>query len=283
MHARMRRAAVVAAALCARLVAAAPACAAQPDCNGPRGARQQDLHPGVHVRRVHRLRHRRRDAGAARRRCSPSCATRATATSSCSRSAACRPSGCARCSTSTGIKASARHVDVGTPALPAEPRPDPRGEPRSSASRTSAPAPTPRNYTTEAQWIGLRRVPRRARRAGPQGRPDADDPQPQLGVRDLVRRTTPTTILLAHTDPRNVVFQVDLYWSTRGLGTAEGATSVAQADDLSAELVRRLGNRAQLFHVKDMATTGRRSRAGSRSSGAGGSTSRRSSPRARDR
>ena len=39
-----------------------------------------------------------------------------------------------------------------------------------------------------------------------------------------------------------------------GLGTAAGATSVAHADDLSAQLVRRLGNRAQLFHVKDMAT-----------------------------
>ena len=32
-------------------------------------------------------------------------------------------------------------------------------------------------------------------------------------------------------------------------------TSVSEADDLSAELVRRLGNRAQLFHVKDMSTT----------------------------
>jgi sugar phosphate isomerase/epimerase len=62
-------------------------------------------------------------------------------------------------------------------------------------------------------------------------------------------------ILLSHTDPRNVEFQVDLYWSTRGLGVATGATSVSQADDLSADLVRRLGNRAQLFHVKDMSTT----------------------------
>ena len=66
--------------------------------------------------------------------------------------------------------------------------------------------------------------------------------------------TTPYDILLANTDPRNVVFQLDLYWSTRGLGTAAGATNVSQADDLSAALVRRLGNRAQLFHVKDMAT-----------------------------
>ena len=98
--------------------------------------------------------------------------------------------------------------------------------------------------------------------------------------------TMPYDILLAHTDPRNVEFQVDLYWSTRGLGTAAGATSVSQADDLSAQLVRRLGNRAQLFHVKDMSTTIPATSprpAGSRSSARAGSTSRRSSPRARDR
>ena len=89
--------------------------------------------------------------------------------------------------------------------------------------------------------------------------------------------------LLAHTDPRNVELQVDLYWSTRGLGTVAGATSVSQADDLSAELVRRLGNRAQLFHVKDMATGPGVPRRDPDRRAPAGSTSRRSSPRARDR
>ena len=61
-------------------------------------------------------------------------------------------------------------------------------------------------------------------------------------------------ILVENTDPRNVVFQVDLYWSTNGLGVAAGATSVDAADDLSADLLERLGNRVQLAHVKDMAS-----------------------------
>ena len=52
-------------------------------------------------------------------------------------------------------------------------------------------------------------------------------------------------ILMAHTDPRNVVFQLDLYWATFG-----GADPV--------ELLERYGNRIQLFHVKDMRASDRR-------------------------
>jgi sugar phosphate isomerase/epimerase len=62
--------------------------------------------------------------------------------------------------------------------------------------------------------------------------------------RDVFERVfgdrTAFDILVEHTDPRNVVFQVDLYWATRG-----GADPV--------ELLERYGNRIQLFHVKDMA------------------------------
>jgi sugar phosphate isomerase/epimerase len=49
-------------------------------------------------------------------------------------------------------------------------------------------------------------------------------------------------ILMAYTEPRNVVFQVDLYWATNGGGIAN-----------PVELLERYGNRIQLFHVKDMA------------------------------
>ena len=49
-------------------------------------------------------------------------------------------------------------------------------------------------------------------------------------------------ILMEYTDPRNVVFQVDLYWATNGGGIAN-----------PVELLERYGNRIQLFHVKDMA------------------------------
>ena len=85
-----------------------------------------------------------------------------------------------------GLKATSRHVDVGTPANPLRLRPDPRGQPHARH---------------QVLWLGrhaqlrdrggvggLRRVPQRARRAGPQGRSDAHGPQPQLGVRAHVRR-----------------------------------------------------------------------------------------------
>ena len=49
-------------------------------------------------------------------------------------------------------------------------------------------------------------------------------------------------ILMANTDPRNVVFQLDLYWATNGGGL-----------DNPLEVLERYGNRIQLFHVKDMA------------------------------
>jgi sugar phosphate isomerase/epimerase len=45
---------------------------------------------------------------------------------------------------------------------------------------------------------------------------------------------------MAHTDPRNVVFQLDLYWAVNG-----GADPI--------DVIERYGDRIQLFHVKDMA------------------------------
>jgi sugar phosphate isomerase/epimerase len=153
-----------------------------------------------------------------------------------------------------GIKASARHVDVGTPAAPAD-LDKILAENRILGIKDFGSGSTPRNYTTQAQWVAyaeyLNALGERARKAGQTLMVHNHNHEFETSFVD----TTAYDVLLAHTDPRNVEFQVDLYWSTRGLGVAEGATSVAQADDLSAELVRRLGNRAQLFHVKDMSTT----------------------------
>ena len=154
-----------------------------------------------------------------------------------------------------GIKASARHVDVGTPAAPAN-FDQILAENKILGIKDFGSGSTPRNYTTEAQWVAyaeyLDALGERARKAGQTLMVHNHNHE----FESSYAGTMAYDVLLAHTDPRNVEFQVDLYWSTRGLGVAEGATSVAQADDLSAELVRRLGNRAQLFHVKDMATTG---------------------------
>lgn len=155
-----------------------------------------------------------------------------------------------------GIKASGRHVNVGTPEAPVDLNKI-LAENRILGIKDFGSGATPRatTYTTEAQWIAyaeyLDALGERARKAGQSLMVHNHNWEFETSFAD----TTPYDVLLAHTDPRNVEFQVDLYWSTRGLGVAEGATSVAQADDLSAQLVRRLGNRAQLFHVKDMSTT----------------------------
>ena len=45
---------------------------------------------------------------------------------------------------------------------------------------------------------------------------------------------------MANTDPRNVVFQLDLYWAVR------------RRTQNPLALLERYGNRIQLFHVKDM-------------------------------
>ena len=155
---------------------------------------------------------------------------------------------------SYGIKASSRHVDVGTPAAPAD-LDKILAENRILGIKDFGSGATPRTYTTEAQWVAYAKyldgLGERARKAGQTLMVHNHNWEFTTAFGD----TTPYDVLLANTDPRNVEFQVDLYWSTNGLGTRAGATSVAQADDLSAQLVRRLGNRAQLFHVKDMATT----------------------------
>ena len=153
-----------------------------------------------------------------------------------------------------GIKASARHVNVGSPEAPVDISTI-LAENRILGIKDFGSGSTPRSYTTEAQWVAYARyldaLGEQARKAGQRLMIHNHNYEFEASFAG----TMAYDVLLAHTDPRNVEFQVDLYWSTRGLGVAEGATSVAQADDLSAELVRRLGNRAQLFHVKDMSTT----------------------------
>ena len=251
MPARMRRA--FAAALCLFAVAAAPASAAQPDCTG-RGVPvnkisiQEFTFAGVlgtatgdtaraRLRQVFGYLH---DTGYRNIELYtlnglPATEVRALLDE-------------------YGLKASARHVNVGSPESPVDIS-SILAENRVLGIKDFGSGATPRNYTSEAQWVAYAKyldgLGERARKAGQTLMVHNHNWEFETVFGD----TTPYETLLANTDPRNVVFQVDLYWSTRGLGTATGATSVAQADDLSAQLVRRLGNRAQLFHVKDMSTT----------------------------
>jgi sugar phosphate isomerase/epimerase len=142
-----------------------------------------------------------------------------------------------------GLKASARHVNVGTPTSPVDFQ-QILGENRTLGIKFFGSGGTP-NYATEAEWIAyaeyLNELGAQARRAGQTLMVHNHNWEFQRVFGDR----TAFDILMEHTDPRNVVFQVDLYWATLG-----GADPV--------ELLERYGNRIQLFHVKDMRASDRR-------------------------
>ncbi len=141
-----------------------------------------------------------------------------------------------------GLQASARHVDVGTPENPAD------IEQILADNKTlgvkyfgSGSTPIfPLIYTTEAQWVAyaeyLDALGAQARQHGQTLMVHNHD----IEFETVFGDRTVFDILMANTDPRNVVFQLDLYWAVNG-----GADPV--------ELLERYGNRIQLFHVKDMA------------------------------
>jgi sugar phosphate isomerase/epimerase len=143
-----------------------------------------------------------------------------------------------------GLKASARHVDVGTPENPAD------IEQILADNKTlgiqyfgSGSTPIfPLIYTTEAEWIAyaeyLNELGALARQQGQTLMVHNHDIEFEIVFGDQ----TVFDILMANTDPRNVVFQLDLYWATNGGGLAN-----------PLEVLERYGNRIQLFHVKDMA------------------------------
>jgi sugar phosphate isomerase/epimerase len=139
-----------------------------------------------------------------------------------------------------GLKASARHVDVGTPESPVDFQ-QILDENRTLGIKYFGSGGTP-NYTTEAEWIAyaeyLNELGAVARQQGQTLMVHNHNWEFQRVFGDR----TAFDILMEYTDPRNVVFQVDLYWATNGGGIAN-----------PVELLERYGNRIQLFHVKDMA------------------------------
>jgi sugar phosphate isomerase/epimerase len=144
-----------------------------------------------------------------------------------------------------GLKASARHVDVGTPQNPAD------FDQILADNKTlgikyfgSGSTPIfPPIYTTEAEWIAyaehLNELGARARKAGQTLMVHNHD----IEFETVFGDQTVFDILMANTDPKNVVFQLDIYWATNG-GGLENPVNVLE----------RYGKRIQLFHVKDMAT-----------------------------
>ena len=141
-----------------------------------------------------------------------------------------------------GLKASARHVDVGTPENPADIEAIIE-ENRILGIKYFGSGSTPifpPIYTTEAEWIAyaeyLNEIGAVARKAGQTLMVHNHD----IEFEEVFGDQTVFDILMANTDPRNVVFQLDLYWVTNGGGDP-------------IEVLERYGNRIQLFHVKDMA------------------------------
>lgn len=142
-----------------------------------------------------------------------------------------------------GLKASARHVDVGTPASPADVARI-LEENRVLGIKHFGSGGTP-NFATEAEWIAyatyLDQVGEQARKAGQTLMVHNHNWE----FTDVFGGRTAYDVLMAHTDPRNVVFQLDLYWA-----------SFAGVDPV--DLLERYGNRIQLFHVKDLRAGDRR-------------------------
>ncbi len=140
------------------------------------------------------------------------------------------------------LKAPARHVDVGTPENPADIEAIIR-ENRILGIKYFGSGSTPifpPIYTTAAEWIAyaeyLDDIGAVARKAGQTLMVHNHD----IEFETVFGDQTVFDILMANTDRRNVVFQLDLYWATNG-----GADPV--------ELLERYGKRIELFHVKDMA------------------------------
>jgi sugar phosphate isomerase/epimerase len=137
-----------------------------------------------------------------------------------------------------GLKASARHVDVGTPADPADIEAIIE-ENRILGIKYFGSGGTP-NFATEAEWVAyaeyLDTVGEQAREAGQRLMVHNHNWEFERVFGDR----TAYDILLADTDPQNVVFQLDLYWA-----------SYAGVDPV--DVLDEYGNRIQLFHVKDMA------------------------------
>src|SRR5918996_2062147 len=143
-----------------------------------------------------------------------------------------------------GLKASARHVDVGTPEIPADfdqILADNKVLGITYFGSGSTPI-FPLVYTTEAEWVAyaeyLNELGARARQAGQTLMVHNHDIEFEVSFGDQ----TVYDILMANTDPKNVAFQLDLYWATNGGGLGN-----------PVDVLERYGDRIQLFHVKDMA------------------------------
>ena len=154
-----------------------------------------------------------------------------------------------------GLKASARHVDVGTPQNPAD-IDQILKENRTLGIKFFGSGSTPifpPIYTTEAEWIAYAEYLNEIGALAPRPGQTLMVHNHDIEFETVFGDRTVFDILMAYTDPKNVVFQLDLYLATSGGGLSN-----------PLEVIEQYGNRIKLFHVKDMAA--REFPAGSRSS-----------------
>ena len=139
-----------------------------------------------------------------------------------------------------GLKASARHVYVGTPTDPVD-FDQILADNATLGIKYFGSGATPQ-YATEAEWVAyaqyLDELGAQAREANQVLMVHNHNWEFQTVFGDQ----TAYDILMANTDPHNVAFQLDLYWATNGGGLGN-----------PVDVLERYGNRIQLFHVKDMA------------------------------
>ena len=143
-----------------------------------------------------------------------------------------------------GLKASARHVDVGTPEAPAD-IDQILADNKTLGIKFFGSGATPifpLVYTTEAQWIAYAEYLNEIGAVARQNGQTLMVHNHNVEFEEVFGDRTVFDILANYTDPKNVVFQLDLYWATNGGGVAN-----------PIDVIERYGNRIQLFHVKDMA------------------------------
>src|SRR5918995_3015946 len=119
-----------------------------------------------------------------------------------------------------GLEASGRHVDVGRPENPAD-LDQILADNKTLGIKYFGSGSTPifpLVYTTEAEWVAyaeyLNELGARARQAGQTLMVHNHDIEFEIVFGDQ----TVFDILMANTDPKNVVFQLDIYWATNGGG-----------------------------------------------------------------
>ena len=147
-----------------------------------------------------------------------------------------------------GLRASARHVDVGRPEDPVDDFDQILADNKVLGIKYFGSGSTPiflpeeLNYKTEAEWVAyaeyLNELGAQARQAGQ----TLMVHNHHIEFQQVFGDRTAFDILVQETDPKNVAFQLDIYWATNGGGIEN-----------PVEVLERYGNRIQLFHVKDMA------------------------------